>query len=241
MRTISSSVSSEGVFAGGGFVRALTVRRVATARTMRLAVDPRDGAVRLTLPPRGSERRGRAWAETQRDWIERALAALPAPRPIAPGATMPFRGAEIVIDWRAHAPRTPRLDGDRLILGGPIEGVARRVTAWAKREARVLLEAETRVVAARAGVSVGRVTIGDPRSRWGSCSARGDIRYAWRLVLAPPFVLASTVAHEVAHRLHMDHSAAFHAAERDLLGSDPAPARAWLRLHGASLYWFGAG
>ncbi len=233
-------MSSEGVFAGGGFVRRLTVRRVANARTMRLAVDPRDGAVRLTLPPRGSERRGRAWAETQRDWIERALAALPAPRRIGPGATMPFRGAEIVIDWRAHAPRTPRLEADRLILGGPPEGVARRVLGWAKRQAGTLLETETRAIAARAGVTVGRVSIGDPRARWGSCSARGDIRYAWRLVLAPPFVLTATVAHEVAHRLHMDHGPAFHAAERALLGSDPAPARAWLRAHGTALHRVGA-
>jgi predicted metal-dependent hydrolase len=240
LRTISSSVSSEGLFCGGGLVRALIVRRVASARSMRLAVDPRDGAVRLTLPPRGSERRGRAWAETQRDWIERALAALPAPRPIVPGATMPFRGREIVIDWRAAAPRTPRLEDDRLILGGPAEGVTRRVIGWAKREARVLLEAETRAVATRAGVTVGRVAIGDPRSRWGSCSAGGDIRYAWRLVLAPPFVLSSTVAHEVAHRLHMDHGPGFHAAERALLGGDPGPARAWLRMHGTALHWVGA-
>ena len=236
---MSSSVSSEGIFAGGVFVHALTVRRVATARAMRLAVDPRDGTVRLTLPPRGSERRGRAWAETQRAWIERALAALPAPRRIVPGATMPFRGADLLIDWRADAPRAPRREDGRLILGGPAEGVARRVLGWARGEARALLETETRAVAVRAGVGVGRVTVGDPRSRWGSCSARGDIRYSWRLVLAPPFVLTATVAHEVAHRLHMDHGAAFHAAERDVLGTDPAPARTWLRTHGAALHRVG--
>jgi predicted metal-dependent hydrolase len=88
-------------------------------------------------------------------------------------------------------------------------------------------------------VTVGRVSIGDPRARWGSCSASGDIRYSWRLILAPKEVREATVAHEVAHRLHMDHSPAFHAAVVKLLGRDPAPENRWLRAHGAALYWLG--
>lgn len=231
-------MSSDAPFAGGGLVRPLVVRRVAGARRMRLAVDPRDGTVRLTLPPRASETRGRIWAEAQRGWIEAALARLPVPRPVAPGLPFPFRGEELLVDWSAGAPRTPVPDAGTLVVGGPRDGVARRVLAWARGEALRVLDDETRALAARAGVTVGRVAVGDPRSRWGSCSAAGDIRYSWRLVMAPRFVLSTTVAHEVAHRLHMDHSPAFHAAERRL-GGDPAPARAWLRTHGAALHWIG--
>lgn len=238
-KTTSSSVSSETDFIGGGRVRPLTVLRSPTARRVRLAVDPRDGTVRLTLPRRASEARGRAWAEAQRRWVEAALAALPSPRPIAPGGTLPFRGEDMLIDWSAAAPRAPRPDGDRLVVGGPIEALPRRVLAWARRQALVVLEAETRALAAREAIAIGRVSVGDPRGRWGSCSARGDLRFSWRLILAPRFVLTATVAHEVAHRLHMDHGAAFHAAERRLLGTDPAPSRAWLRAHGAALHWVG--
>jgi hypothetical protein len=114
-----------------------------------------------------------------------------------------------------------------------------RALRWLKREALRILDSETRAFAARAGVSVGRVGIGDPRSRWGSCSASGDIRYSWRLILAPPFVLRSTVAHEVAHRVHMNHGPAFKALEQELLGESPAPARAWLRANGPGLYRYG--
>ena len=227
-------------FRAGAIVRPLTVRRVASARRMRLAVDPRDGAVRLTLPRRVSEAKARVWAEAQRAWVEQQLGKLPAPQPIAPGGVIPFRGERLPIDWSPANLRMPRLDDGRLLVGGPIEGLQRRVLAWLKREALRVLEAETRAIAAQAGVSVGRVGIGDPRTRWGSCSDRGDIRYAWRLILAPTFVLTATVAHEVAHRLHMNHGADFHAAEARLLGADPAAARAWLRTHGAALYWVGA-
>ncbi|WP_156454078.1 M48 metallopeptidase family protein, partial [Sphingomonas sp. CCH15-F11] len=57
--------------------------------------------------------------------------------------------------------------------------------------------------------------------------------------LAPPFVLEATAAHEVAHRVHMNHGPAFHALVAQLLDDDPAPAMAWLRRHGATLHWIG--
>jgi len=237
--TISSSVSSETFFGEGEARRPLVVRRVANARRLRLAIDPRTGDVRLTLPRRASERKALAWAETHRAWIEAQIAKLPRLRRIAPGETIPFRGEEVTVDWSPDHSRMVRLEGDRLNVGGPAEAVPRRVVAWLRREALKQLEAETRAIAITAGVTVGRVSVGDPKARWGSCSSNGDIRYSWRLILAPPFVLSSTVAHEVAHRLHMDHSPAFRAAEQRLYGRDPKPARDWLRQHGAGLYWLG--
>ena len=237
--TILSSVSSETFFGDGEARRPLILRRVANARRMRLAVDPRTGDVRLTLPRRASERKALAWAETHRGWIEAQLAKLPQPRRIAAGETIPFRGDEILVDWAPEHSRIVRLEDDRLKVGGPVEAVPRRVVAWLRREALKQLEAETRAIAVKAGVTVARISIGDPKARWGSCTAKGDIRYSWRLILAPPFVLSSTVAHEVAHRLHMDHSPAFRAAEKRLYGRDPKPARDWLREHGAELYWLG--
>lgn len=152
---------------------------------------------------------------------------------------VPFEGRPIRIEWREGEPRKVRFDGDRLVLGGPRETLGARIIRWMRGEALARLEAETRTMAAKAGISVARIAIGDPRSRWGSCSASGDIRYSWRLVMAPVAVREATVAHEVAHRLHMDHSPAFHAAVRTLLGRDPSTEREWLRANGAELYWLG--
>ena len=238
MNITSAIAPSEPLFTGGGRTRPLTIKRSALARRMRLAVDPRDGSVRLTLPPRTGLRQALAWAESQRAWIEAALSALPAPQPFGPGASFPFDGLTLTLCW-APGSRTVRIDGDDMIVGGPETMAAGRALRWMRAEAARRLEAETRAFAIRAGVTVGRVRVGDPRSRWGSCSARGDIAYSWRLILMPPTVREATVAHEVAHRLHMNHGPEFHAAVARLLGRDPTAERAWLRSNGARIHGIG--
>jgi hypothetical protein len=215
------------------------VVRNARARTMRLSVDPRDGRVRLTLPPRAPLRKALAWVEEKREWIATQRARLPEARPLVPGAAFAFGDDTVEIVWPATGARTPCRDGDRLLCGGPREGLERRVERWLKAEALRTLSAETAEFAQLAGVTVTRVAVGDPRGRWGSCASSGAIRYSWRLILAPSFVRRATVAHEVAHRIHMNHGPAFHALTARLLGDDPAPARAWLRAHGAGLHWIG--
>lgn len=214
------------------------VVRHASARVMRLRVDPRDGAVRLTLPRRASLRHAYAWVEAQRPWVEEQLAKLPSRQRLVPGVALEVAGEPLTLAANP-AGRGVRRQGGSLLVGGDPDLFEARVVRWLKTEARRVLEAETRVLAARAGVTVRRVSVGDTRSRWGSCSAAGDIRYSWRLILAPAFVRRSTVAHEVAHRVHMNHGPAFKALERELLGESPAAARAWLRAHGPGLHGYG--
>lgn len=217
----------------------IDIVRNARARRVRLSIDPTSGRARLTLPKRAALAPALEWAEQHRAWLAAQCAKLPEGRPFEPGATIPFRGATLTIDWHADRPRRVAIEGDRLVVGGPIEALPRRLETWLRRTALDLLREETAFFAARAGVAVAAVSIGDPRGRWGSCSAAGAIRYSWRLVLAPDFVRRATVAHEVAHRVHMHHGPAFHALTAEILGDDPAPARAWLKRHGAALHWIG--
>ena len=232
-----STAYSEPVFSG----RKLEVRRSPRARRMRLAVDPRDGVVRLTLPRRAALAAGFEWAESQRGWIESAIAALPARAALGPGTELPFEGRPLRIDWSPDHPRTIKIEVDRLIVGGPEELVGARILRWLRAEARRTLETETRLLAARSNIAVGRIRVGDPRTRWGSCSASGDIAYSWRLLLAPPAVREATVAHELAHRRHMHHGPEFHAEVARLLGREPKAERAWLRANAARLQAVGRG
>jgi hypothetical protein len=232
-------MSSELRFEGGGMVAALTLKPSPRARAMRLRVDSRTGAVVLTYPRRTSERRALDWARSQSAWIEAQLAKVPAPAPIAAGAEIPLEGVPHTIEWQPARSRTVRIEAGRILLGGPAETVEPRLTRWLKQHALRTLDFETREYAEKAGVTVSRVAVGDPLSRWGSCSFSGAIRYSWRLILAPDWVRRATVAHEVAHRVHMHHGADFHALVETLLGTDPKPARLWLKREGAALHRIG--
>ena len=89
--------------------------------------------------------------------------------------------------------------------------------------------------AAGLGRSAGRIRLADPRARWGSCTASGDLMFSWRLIMAPVDVLDYVVAHEVAHLAELNHSPRFWAVVRRLCpGYEPA--RDWLRRHGAELH-----
>jgi predicted metal-dependent hydrolase len=218
----------------------IEVVRHARARRMRLSVDPRSGKVKLTLPPRASLKKGMDWAREQQGWIVKQQAKMPEARPFEPGAYIPIGDAEVDIVWPAPgAGRTPKLVADQLLCGGPREGLEKRIERWLRQAALDLLSEETAEYAERANVTVTKVSIGDPRGRWGSCASSGQIRYSWRLLLAPSFVRRSTVAHEVAHRIHMNHSPAFHRVVAELYEGDPERARAWLKRNGAGLHWYG--
>ena len=233
--TVSSSPESTAILDG----IPLTLRVSPRARRMRLRVDTRTRAVLLTVPRRVSQRRALAWAATHRDWLEATLAAIPDRAPIGPGSLVPLFGEPRRIDWDPARPRRIEIEADRLLVGGPIEGLEARILRRLRADALDLLRRETAEFAAKAGVAVARVGVGDPRSRWGSCSSSGAIRYSWRLVMAPDFVRRATVAHEVAHLVHLNHGPRFHALVEALLGEDPKPARLWLRREGGTLQRIG--
>jgi len=205
------------------------------ARAFRLRLDEARGRLTLTYPQRSSRRAVLEWAGRQGEWVEAQLALLRPAEPFCPGATIPFEGRQVQLLWEERLPRTVQLSGDVLQCGGSEAGFAARIERYLRAEARARLSAETAAIARRAGVTVRSVAVGDAASRWGSCSTSGSIRYNWRLVLAPPHLLRWVVAHEVAHRRHMDHSPAFKALEAALYGASVAAARAELRALGPRL------
>lgn len=208
----------------------------AQSRRYRLVFDAARGQLRLTVPRRTNVRAALKWASEQQAWLAEQVGKAAQPVIVGPGASLPFLGIDRRIDWVVTAPRAIAPGPDTLRVGGPAETVGRRVERWLKAQALAVLDRESRDIAARAGLAVGRVGVGDPRSRWGSCTHDGDLRYSWRLIMAPDHVRRATVAHEVAHLVHMDHGTAFHALVDDLHDGDVAAARSWLRREGRGLH-----
>lgn len=202
---------------------------------MRLRLDETRQCLVLTIPRRTSHRAALQWAERQSDWVEKQLRRVGPAEPFEPGASIPFEGGEILLCWDEKLPRSPALAGSRLQCGGPVDAFAARIERFLRLQARERLSQETARLAQMAGVTVRSVSVGDARSRWGSCSASGAIRYNWRIILAPSHLLRWLVAHEVAHRRHMNHGTAFRALEAALYGGDVPAARSELRSVGPRL------
>jgi predicted metal-dependent hydrolase len=205
------------------------------SRRVSLRIDAARGVV-LALAP--NERRlgeAVAFAKERSAWIQERLQARPAGAPFAPGGVVTLRGVDVLLDAVPGASAARVVEG-RIVSGGEGEAYSRRIERLLRAEAKRDLEARTEVHAQALGVANPKVGLADPRSRWGSCTpARGTIRYSWRLILAPPWILDYVAAHEVAHLLHADHSDRFWAVVHSLTG-DHRPARAWLRAHGAGLH-----
>ncbi|WP_029086681.1 M48 family metallopeptidase [Brevundimonas aveniformis] len=219
---------------------------------LRLSVNRRARRVSIRIDAKGqavavapSERRlvdAVAFARSKHQWIAERLAARPAGDGYKPGGTVPLEGVPVRLEQMAGASAARLVDtpgGMAIRSGGQGDAFARRIENLLKRMARERLAHHTGVHARTLGLKAPKVGIGDPKSRWGSCTpGRGSIRYSWRLILAPPEVLDYVAAHEVAHLVQADHSPAFWAVVERLIG-DHRPHRAWLRAHGAGLHAVG--
>lgn len=214
----------------------LVIRKLGHARRMTLRLAPDGSEARISIPAWGRVGDAEAFARDRSDWLAGQLARMPQAQSIAPDASLPWRGETLQIEWSAAARRKPVIAEGRLIVGGPVEGLATRLQRWLEAEALAHCAQDLAHYCARAGEDVPRLSLSRAQRRWGSCAADGSIRMNWRLIMAPDFVRQSVVAHEVAHMKHFDHSPAFHAHLDTLYEGDITVANRWLKRHGRSLY-----
>jgi predicted metal-dependent hydrolase len=232
---MSASVS-ETITLPGGAAR-VEWRRSLRARRVSLRIDPREGHIVVTLPPRTARHAGMALLMDHAAWVVARLAALPRAVPFADGAVVPFHGTPHRI---RHDPalRAVRAEGGEIVVGGAAEFLPRRVADFYRAEARRALSALALRKAETAALRPRRVSVKDTSSRWGSCAADRSLAFSWRLVMAPPFVQDYVAAHEVAHLRHMNHGPRFWALVAQLTPHGAA-AMAWLKREGPGLLRIG--
>lgn len=217
----------------------LVATRYAQARGVRMRACAVSGTVKISLPARGGVPQALALLESHAGWLAAQVARWPDVVPFVHGARVPFAGGAIVIDHDEDRSLRLVLDGDRLLVGGPKAGVSDRVKRFMVRGARAALVPETHRLARLVGRPVNAVTLNDPSGRWGSCNkASARINYSWRLVMAPPAVMRSVAAHEVAHLVHANHGREFWALVAEL-DSEASTSKRWLARHGRGLHLVG--
>ncbi len=190
-----------------------------------------DGVARVTVPRGGSLEFAFEFAQRQTAWIERQLLK---PLPNVPetvwqhGTEILFRGGRVTLTAAPAGDLVQFADQVVVTKGRAVRSAVERQLA---RLAVAELPARTRELAAMHGVAIGRVTIRNQRSRWGSCSVRGAISLNWRLIQTPPSVRDYIILHELMHTREMNHSGRFWA-QVELVCPEWREAERWLRKHG---------
>lgn len=93
----------------------------------------------------------------------------------------------------------------------PVKRLTREDIQELAGAARKVIPERVAFYAPKVGVTYGRITIRSQRTRWGSCSGKGNLNFNCLLMLTPPEVLDSVVVHELCHRKEMNHSRQFYA------------------------------
>jgi predicted metal-dependent hydrolase len=215
------------------------IRRTAQAQRISMRADAVRREIRITMPTYAPTAAALDFVAQKRSWIAVRLQSAPAVSPLIAGGTVAVHGEPHHIIWSPGATRTVQLKegatGRELHVGGPEELVEVRILRWLQTLARQTFADDIAHYCTAAGEQPSRLSIGDQRSRWGSCSSRGTISLSWRLIMAPAYVRRSVIAHEVAHMRHMDHSPAFYAWFDTLFEGDRKAADRWLKMHGTAL------
>jgi predicted metal-dependent hydrolase len=234
-------------------IRQLATLHLPSGRQVEAFVSARRGAKRLTLrvdpikrhvvvsgPARVKLADALGFAHQNSAWIDARLTALPLPAPFEEGASFMFRGRPTKLVRKPGRQAASFHDGQEPILEifAPQERLAGRTKTALKALAHADAYQYVEGFSAKLGKAPTSIALRDTRSRWGSCTAKGDIMLSWRLIGAPPKVFEYVVAHEMAHLIELNHSPAFWAVVTRLM-PDWKPARAWLKANGGVLLALG--
>ncbi len=187
------------------------------------------------------------WVSSKSRWVIHQLqkqrirtAEIPT-RTYTTGETLPFMDELLTLEVTAEGRAQVYQDDHKLIVTPSNRGqrprnerVREQVKAWYKEQALSILHGKTVLLAERLGRAVNEVQMRQTKSKWGHCTARGEIQYNWLILLAPEAVVDYLVTHECSHLIHLNHSAAFWQLVQQHC-PDAQTQRQWLRANGHTL------
>ena len=198
-----------------GFEFPVEVIRTSRRRSASIYLDGE--GIKVRVPDGISDSYVRDLIARKSPWIKRKLreaelAAPPRPREFVSGETFSYLGKNYRLKVLNGDTSSVKLRGGYLkaivssSLGTKEEQIRSLLVQWYQSHARERLEEKTRRYAKILQVEPGSVDVKDYKSRWGSCSAKGDISYNWRIVIAPHRIVDYVVVHELCHILEHNHS-----------------------------------
>jgi predicted metal-dependent hydrolase len=227
------------------------LRRSNRKKTVNIAVDPREGVLVTAPQDIDAEHVHRIIARKAR-WIADKLGDLREnngtayDREFVSGESFPYLGRnyrlKIIPDARAGIlPRLLRgrfeVRVDRLLPVTQRSTIIRSALCrWYQEHAAQRIPERVSSLALRLGMISPPILIRDQQKRWASCDRRGQIRFNWRIIMAPISLVDYVVAHELCHLMRHDHSPTFWKLLRTVM-PDYVERRERLRREGWR-FWF---
>ncbi len=180
-------------------------------RTIALTVD-REGSVTVRAPFYASEAEISRFVQQHLDWIEKAQSKQQQKKDQAPtfavGQEMSYLGGRVQV--RTAPGKEARLEGQQLLL--PADGLPQtHALRWLTQQAKAYLPGRVSYWAGIMQIWPSRITIANPKTRWGSMKSDGSLRLNVALMHCDPALIDYVIVHELSHRVQMNHSPAFHA------------------------------
>ncbi len=183
-------------------------------RTLCIMID-RDARVCVRAPsamPLDTIRRfvdsRRQWIETRRQAVRERLARTPV-RNFTEGESFLFKGQPYPLRFTPDSPAPIVFDRAFIIHERYRRKARQMLVGWYEMKAEQMIGERVKVYADAFDIDYAGVKVRDTRSQWGSCTIDGRLSFSWRLVMCPTRIIDYVVAHELAHRRHMNHSQAF--------------------------------
>ena len=197
-----------------------TLKRSRKARHVRLLITHEKG-LQVTAPLRVSDRQVTRFVESKTGWITKTLdyySKFPKfneAQLLEQNATAKYLGEDcsVIATHNVNSSRPKATLSEKTItlqLPAMTPSIAKRcLEGWYKRQAREIIEQRVAQFAPQFGVAVGKIAIRGQRTRWGSCSSRGNLNFNWKLAMAPTEVIDYLVVHELSHMKELNHSKRF--------------------------------
>ncbi len=214
-------------------------------KTMSITVKP-DGTIRVAAPKGTAAKTVQDWVASKSKWIAAKLAEVEVAncqtvqRSYQTGEEFSYLGRPMRLELLYHTQPTRTMLRGReglIQITGPDcspTAVKAALEAWYRWAAGRYIRARVGYFAAQVGRKPGRITIREQKTRWGSCSAQGNLNFNWRIMMAPPEITDYLVVHELCHLVHLDHSQQFWNLVASII-PDYKNHKNWLRQNGRQL------
>jgi predicted metal-dependent hydrolase len=196
-----------------------------------------DQRVRIVVPKWLPEQHLENILKKREDWIQKHLHRLRTrkhPVPLAENQIL-FKGKIFHIEQNAQFNRSIEIDEEHLIIrAGDLFLEKNCQLAWYRNEARKYLEHKVQEMAKCNGFHYNKIFIRSQKTRWGSCSKRGNLSFNWKLIKSPLFVIDYLILHELVHTEFMNHSKQYWQKVHSLFPEHKIASQ-WLKEHGRDL------